>query len=52
LIEENDAIQIRIEKPSMIRLATRARPAVHEQNGYSLGITTLLYMEFMRRFDR
>ena len=52
LIEQDDAIDIRVEEAAMIGLATGTGTAMHEQGRQPIGIATLLHIQGMGGINR
>ena len=52
LIEQDDAIDIRVEEAAMIGLATGTGAAMHKQGRHPIGIATLLHIQGMGGINR
>jgi hypothetical protein len=47
LVEENDAVKLRIEEAPMDRVAPRPRSAMQEDGGQALGVAAFLQVDIM-----
>jgi hypothetical protein len=52
LVEEDNAVTLRVKKTPVVRLATGSWPTVNEQHRDPRGVTTLLHMEHVGRLNR